>query len=119
MTEFYQFRDIVIRFDVYKDGRPIRAIYARAAVYAPDNSFVGYATTKVVGNEVRCLLKGSKVEQAGKYVFDCKVRVKDFGEFTHIVEEDVKKSPVPIKRQRKKKELSDATGSTEPNETTD
>ena len=101
MEEFYQNQDIVVRFTVLKDGKPVSASSAKVPVYGPDRQFIGYGETSISGSEVRGLLKAEHVEKVGKYIFMFKVKIRNFGEQPHVVEVKVKKSPVPEKRRNK------------------
>ncbi len=97
MDEYYQHSDIVIRFDVFKDGKKSTPISALVHIYIPDKDYLGTDKATVDGNEVRYILKGVHVERVGEYIFVCKVRIKELGVYTHIVNVDVKKLPVPTK----------------------
>ncbi len=98
MAEYYQYRDAVIRFDVFKDGDDVTPGSASVLIYDPDKEYLGKDTAKIVGNEVRYVLKGDKVEKVGKYTFIFKVGIKQLGDYTHIVKVNVQKLPVPVKK---------------------
>lgn len=98
MTEYYQYSDIVIRFDVFKDGDDTTPSSASVLIYDPDKEYLGKDTAKIVGNEVRYILKGNKVEKIKNYTFVFKVRIKELGDYTHIVKVSVQKLPVPVKK---------------------
>ena len=93
-NEYYQSKDIVLRYDVYKDGDTIHPSSSIVKVYDPDKQFIGHARSKTVGSEVRCKLDGKKVEKVGKYTFIFDVTIRDLGDYTHIVKVDVKKLPI-------------------------
>jgi len=97
MAEFYESQDIPIRFDVFKDGQNTTPGFASVVVYDPDKEYILKENAKVSGSEVRYVLKGKNVEKIGKYIFVFKVRVKELGDYTHIVEAKVQKLPVPIR----------------------
>ena len=97
MSEYYQSRDVVIRFDVFKDGDPVTPISASVLTYDPDKEFLGKDTAKIEGNEVRYVLKGKRVEKVGKYTQIYKIAIRKLGDYTHVVVFTVKKLPVPIK----------------------
>jgi len=97
MTEYYQNRDIVTRFDVFEDGDDVTPVSASVLIYGPDKEYIGKEAAKIEGNEVRHILKGSKVKEVGKYTFIFKVTIKKLGDYTHIVKANVQKLPIPIK----------------------
>ena len=97
MAEYYQYSDIVIRFDVFQDGDDVTPSRASVLIYDPDKEYLGKDTAQIKGNEVRYILKGNKVEKVGKYTFIFKVGIKQLGDYTHIVWVNVQKLPVPIK----------------------
>lgn len=99
MGEFYQNQDIVVRFDVLEDGKPVEPNSATVAIYAPDSQFLGDGNVEIVGSEVRCILNGDNVDQVGKYRFMFQVKVGGFGGNLHIVNVDVKESPIPSKEE--------------------
>lgn len=101
MSEYYQHRDVVIRFDVFKDGDEITPGRASVLTYDPDKVYLGKDTAQIKGSEVRHILKGNKVEKIGKYTFVFNVRIKQLGDYTHIVNVHVQKLPVPAKKQRR------------------
>ena len=96
MAKYYQYRDITIRFDVFKDGKKVTPGNASVLVYDPDKEYLGKESARVVGNEVRYVLRGKEVVKIGKYTFVFKVRIRQLGDYTHIVEVDVQKLPVPV-----------------------
>ena len=97
MTEYYQGKDIGIRFDVFKDGKPEKALSAGVSVYTPDKRFIK-DSAKTPGTEVRYILKGKNVEKSGEYVFVFDVSVRGMGFITHVVNVEVKKLPVEGKK---------------------
>jgi len=94
MTEYYQNRDVVIRFDVFEDGDAVRPINASVLIYVPGPEYLGEDTAEIEGNEVRYILNGDNVERIGDYTFIFKVRIKELGDYTHIVKVDVQKLPI-------------------------
>lgn len=104
MAEFYQNQDIVVRFDVLEDGKPVEPNSASVAIYAPDGQFLGHGNVEIMDSEVRCILQGDNVDQVGKYRFMFQVKVRGFGGNFHVVNVDVKESPIPIEN----KEVQDA-----------
>lgn len=98
MTEYYQHRDLSVRFDVFKEGEDVTPVSSKVAIYDPDKEYIPYTDTKISGNEVSCVLPGKLVEETGKYVFVFDVRVRPLGSYTHIVKAQVKKLPVPAKK---------------------
>ena len=97
MSEYYQNRDVVIRFDVFKDGDEVTPIKSSVLIYDPDKAYIKKDTAKIKGSEVRYILKGNKVEKIGKYTFIFKVAIRELGDYTHIVKVNVEKLPVPTK----------------------
>ena len=99
MTEYYQYRDVVVNFDVTKDGEDTTPQRALVSVFDPDKKDIKRDRAKVKGNEVSYNLKGKEVEKVGKYTFMFDVKITGFGVATHKVEAVTKKSPVPVKRK--------------------
>lgn len=97
MTEYYQNRDIVIRFDVFEDGDEVTPRRASVLIYDPNKVFLGEDAAKIRGSEVRYILKGENVHFVGEYIFIFKVSIRELGDYTHIVNVNVEKLPVPIK----------------------
>ena len=97
MTEYYQYRDVTIRFDVFKDGADVTPGNASVLIYDPDKAYLGKDTAKIMGNEVRFILKGNKVEKVGSYYFIFNVKIKQLGDYTHRVKVNTQKLPVPVK----------------------
>ena len=97
MAEYYQNRDVVVRFDVFEDGDPVTPISASVLTYDPDKVFLGKDTARIEGNEVFYVLKGKKVKEIGKYTQIYKIAIRKLGDYTHVVDFTVKKLPVPIK----------------------
>jgi len=94
--ENYQFQDIVIRFDVFKDGESATPLQAKVIAYDPDKEYILTDFALIKGNEVRYVLDGREVTKIGKYTFVFKARIRELGDYTHIVKMDVKELPVPI-----------------------
>ncbi len=99
MGEFYQNQDLVVRFDVLEDGKPVEPDSATVAIYAPDSQFLGDGNVEIMGSEVRSILSGDKVDQVGKYRFMFEIKVRGFGGNFHVVNVDVKESPIPIESE--------------------
>ena len=99
MTEYYQNRDAVVRFDVFVDGDPVTPISASVLSYDPDKEYISKDGASIKGSEVRYILKGNKVEKVGKYTFIFKVKIRELGDYTHVVNAEVKKLPVPDKEK--------------------
>lgn len=97
MSEYYQYRDVVIRFDVFKDGDDVTPVNASVLIYDPDKEYIGKEPARIEGSEVRFILKGKKVEKVGEYTFIFKVSIRKLGDYTHIVKVKVQKLPVPVK----------------------
>lgn len=95
MAEFYQYKDIVVRFDVFKDGQYEHPTSARLAIYDPNKNFIKNDVPKIIGSEVKYILKGDLVEEVGTYIFVFNVTIRGMGEHTHIVKVKVKKLPIP------------------------
>lgn len=94
MAEYYQYRDVLIRFDVFKDGRDVTPTDASVEVYDPDEKFVGRDVARVDGSEVSYVLEGGKVEKIGEYIFVFEVGIRQLGDYTHVVNAPVKEFPV-------------------------
>lgn len=97
MTEYYQKRDLVTRFDVFEDGDDVTPVSASVLIYGPDKEYIGKEPAQIKGNEVRHILKGSKVKEVGKYTLIFKVNIKKLGDYTHVVKANVQKLPIPVK----------------------
>ena len=97
--EYYQHSDIVIRFDVFKDGGKEIPSDAWVLVYDPDKEYLKKDKATIKGNEVRYILKGKDVEKIGKYTFVFRVRIRQLGNYTHIVKVTSQKLPVPVERK--------------------
>ena len=102
MTEYYQNRDVVIRFDVFEDGDDVTPVSASVLIYGPDKEYIGKDPAKIEGSEVRFILKGKKVEKVGEYTFIFRVTIRKLGDYTHIVKVKVQKLPVPTKGKEEK-----------------
>ena len=94
MTEYYQNKDITVRFEVFKDGKSSHPLNAAVDVYDPDGEYIKRGAARVKGNEVSYVLKGKDVEKTGKYSFVFDVGMRWLGKYTHVVEVQVKKLPV-------------------------
>lgn len=94
MAEYYQHRDIIIRFDVFEDGDEITPRKASVLIYDPDKDYIGQDFATIKGSEVRYILVGKKVKKIGIYSFVFKVRVRGLGDYTHVVKVTTKKLPV-------------------------
>ena len=97
MTEYYQDKDIAVRFEVFKDGKTTHPLNAIAIVYDPDGNFIKKGVCHISKNEVSYVLKGINVEKTGKYSFVFDVSIRWLGKYTHVVEVQVKKLPVKVK----------------------
>ena len=99
MTEYYEHSDIVIRFDVFKDGEEYTPSRAFVLIYDPDSEYLNDDAATIEGNEVRYILGGDRVEKTGDYTFIFKVRIDQLGNYTHVVKADVQELPVPVERE--------------------
>lgn len=95
MAEYYTKQDIVVRFDVYKDGEKSMPDNATVLIYDPDKVYIGKEQADILGEEVRYILAGEMVEKAGTYTFIFNVAVSGLGDYTHIVKAEVEELPVP------------------------
>ena len=96
-VEYYQGKDVGIRFEVFKDGEEIRPGSAVVSIYRDKRQFVKQDVASVSGNEVKYILKGEDVQFAGKYIFVFDVAVRGMGNYTHVVDVEVKKLPVKLR----------------------
>jgi len=96
MTEYYRCQDIVVRFEVYKDGAKVIPGSASVLVYDPDQEYIGKDGAKITYTEVMYVLEGSKVTKVGEYTFIFRVGIEQLGDYTHVVKADVQDLPVPI-----------------------
>lgn len=96
MSEYYQGHDVIIRFDVLKDGDEVSPSQAVVSVYDEDKKFIVQDTARVEGNEVSYLLNGDKVEKAGGYVFVFEVTIRGLGDYTHVVNIEVSEAPEEV-----------------------
>lgn len=100
MAENYQYQDIIIRFDVYKDGEETRPEIASVVVYDPDRKYTGRHYANIVGSEVRYILQGTEVQKVGRYIFVFQVKVEGLGDYTHVVKVNVESLPIPIEEAK-------------------
>jgi len=104
MAEYYTGHDAIIRFDVYKDGKPFRPRDAIVAVYGPNRKFIEESVAQVKGSEVMFVLRGEKIERSGTYIFVFRVSINQMADHTHVV--DIKVEDLPVKqRETKVKEI--------------
>ncbi len=97
MSEYYQHKDMVIRFDVFEDGKDVTPKKAKVLIYGPDKQYIGKDTATILGNEVRYIFKGEFVHFVGEYIFIFSVRIAQLGDYTHIIKAVAKKLPVSVK----------------------
>ena len=99
MAEYYEFQDVVVRFDVFEDGEDITPRKASVLIYGPDKEYLGKDVATVLEHEVRYILTGNNVVKTGQYTFVFKVSIYGLGDYTHIVRIDVEELPVPVPEQ--------------------
>jgi len=95
MAEYYRYKDVAVRFDVFKDGELTTPDQAAVLIYDPDRLFLGRFPADIADGEVRYVLNGEDVEQTGTYKFVFEVKVSGLGDYTHVVNAEVEESPVP------------------------
>ena len=96
MSEYYQYRDIVVRFDVFQDGDDVIPTGASVLIYDTDHKYLGEDTATIEGSEVRYVLDGKNVEEIGEYAFVFNVNIGGLGDYTHIVRVNAQELPVPV-----------------------
>ena len=92
--EYYQGKDLTVRFNVLKDGEEIHPASATVTVYDDKRLFITEDVAKIDGSEVNYILDGGKVQRVGVYIFVFDIDIRQAGSFTHIIEKKVKRLPI-------------------------